>query len=268
MWTHGEPSFATTTYFKQVDITDGILGTREKLEDAVVQLVFSHAVQLGLPQKQVTAFCQRLISSVPSKESLMSTACRLWVSDHQFRGKGVHGLVNAAFRADRNPTLLFAQQFLDALSHLSFREVATESDMEWLFASGCVFRGGYIPECHKAFFTKGQRFRSPMALSTYFDVNAARMFAQKKQAPADGRPPVLWTIQLDSAVQHMRAYLLEPSVSGSSDRELLFGPYNCFVVVHVEWEDEAIADTPHRIDLLACSESTAGSEWWPSAPWG
>lgn len=139
-----------------------------------------------------------------------------------------------------------------------------------------------MPHCHRPFFATGRQFRVPTALSASLTAEAALGFAQRKAAPADGRPPVLWTIQLDVRSQRAWAHFLEspPMPSGlecssAADSattiagELLFGAYACFCVLRVDWREEATPEAPHTIELLAYPDGEAepSAEHWPLAPW-
>merc|ERR1739848_680387 len=97
----------------------------------------------------------------------------------------------------------------------------------------------------------GRKYRAPVALATCFTEHQALVFAQRKAAPAAGRPPILWTVRLDPQSKSFHGYMLEPNSEGRSERELLFAPYACFRVERANWQQQASAEVPHHIQLFA-----------------
>ena len=57
-----------------------------------------------------------------------------------------------------------------------------------------TFRGGGLPDQHRAFYTVGKRFRTRMYLATSFKKSTARAFMLTHRKPIESHP-VLWTIR-------------------------------------------------------------------------
>lgn len=264
-----QASFETSQY-KRVYTHENAPKSIEELFDIVGQLVFANAAVQGLPRPATVDFLKRLLASTSHHDTLASAAAKLWTSMHQLRGKEFCGFVNAAIRADADPVLMPAVQFILALHPLSFSLRAQASDLEWLSTDGHVFRGGGLPKCYRAFFREGQKYCLPMPLSLYFSSNAALTFLAQRRIFDDDRQPVLWKVKLNSAATPLNAFILEPEMTESSERELLFKPYTCFHVVHVEWRDEATVKAPHSIEVFAYPDGAVpfNADEWVFAPWG
>jgi len=162
------PSFGRT-YFTRVDNTDGILGTQEKLDHAVFQFVYWHAVQLDIPQKQVTAFYRGRTQQVGSP-ILQQARARAWACD-------LSTLLSVQIEVPCC-CLLTVSRYVKS----SFSELATESDMEWLSASS-VFYVVVVFPCATKF-------------------SLSWVDGSVRQWPCQ-RPPVFWTHQLVLEIQYM-----------------------------------------------------------------
>merc|ERR1711939_538342 len=134
-------------------------------------------------------------------------------------------------------------QIMSALSPLHLEKMWPSPSKQWWPVDGRVYRGGYIPECHLGFFSEGRQYRASMALAAYFDYSAALSLAQRKAAPSDGRLPIIWIMRLDPIRRCAHAYLFES--------ELVFAPYACFRVERAQFQEQAVGETPHYIEIYA-----------------
>jgi len=259
------------TLFKHVQASLRPPASETEILDALRQLIFMHAVTKGIPQSGAAEFLQTLLA--PVLDSIRSDsafdshmvptqiAMKLWVSTLQFRGKELCSLVNAAIRGDKHPALKPAVQILLAMQPLHLEKKWPAPSREWWPADGRVYRGGWIPDCHKSFFSEGTQYRPPVALSAYFDYALALVFAQRKSAPLDGKEPVIWIIRLDPIRRCAQAHLLE--------LELLFVPYACFHVERARWQATPTPESPHVVEVFAYPdrEVEASADVWAVAPW-
>merc|ERR1712039_1057231 len=158
----------------------------------------------------------------------------------QLRGKELCWIINDALRSDARPALTCAAKVL-----LALRPLALAGNNGRVPPGGRVYRGGCLPVSNRGFFTEGKCFRTPSALATCFSEEAAQAFAQRRAAPGDDRPAIVWTVIIgDVPDPRIPAYVLD------SSGELLFSPYARFRVEHAEWRE---IDGTYAADSLVVS---------------
>jgi hypothetical protein len=105
-------------------------------------------------------------------------AQRLWTSDEPLVGEGPGGggaaarelcaLLNAALRADDEALLRAALPLIRAINSLCVVRGARPERLVRLPPDGRCYRGGGLPDAHRAFFAPGVKYRVPGFLATSF----------------------------------------------------------------------------------------------------
>ena len=60
-----------------------------------------------------------------------------------------------------------------------------------------TYRGGGLPDEHKAFFTEGKKYRVPGFLASYYSEDKAYEFMYRAHDDGAGLPAVKWVVELD-----------------------------------------------------------------------
>ena len=220
-------------------------------------------------------------------EKTMWAALRLWSSDRRIassRGKvELCSLLNHAIREDREPALRHALVLTRAINLFctkpkntrrlwGFYESETASGRNDRWPNGrnsdakdTTFRGGGLPDEHRAFFAVGRRFRSRMFVASSFRRRVALYFMKRQK-----NPRVLWTLRFDAenGCQHVNL-LRRADGSQIAEAEFLLSPYTAFEVIEVARGCAGTDDDPHRITLAVAHDNQC--ETWPEdlplAPW-
>ena len=126
-------------------------------------------------------------------------AQRLWTSDEPLVGEGPGGapaarelcaLLNAALRADDEALLRAALPLIRAINSLCVVRGARPERLVRLPPEHRCYRGGGLPDAHRAFFAAGVKYRVPGFLATSFQEQVPKATPRPKHAApfAPGRP--------------------------------------------------------------------------------
>jgi len=156
-----------------------------------------------------------------------SGAQRLWTSGKRLGGaKEMCSMLNEAIRMDDAGLLEHAVCLVIAINQLCVvRGVRDDTQLRFP-KDGVCFRGGALPDEHRAFFTRGRQYRVPGFLATSFSEDVAYRFYYN--AYDDGMPAVKWVIHLDPR----------------GERDFHF---RCKHVNFVETKNRCVADIPSNL---------------------
>jgi hypothetical protein len=205
-------------------------------------------------------------------DDVSSAAQRMWTSMFQFHGKEFCSWLNSAIRSN-DRTLAQPAAIVARCINKNIVSRRPVSDLPWPQGSMC-FRGGGLPDEHKAFFVPGRQYRYPGFLATSFNRATAQVFLTRAIYDQN-QPGVMWIIHLDTRGQEQFEYrckhvsYISASHFGRAEEEFLFVPYSPFTIQSVEWSDDPKrAKSPHIVHLKAGIDSHDFPEDLPSAPWG
>jgi len=139
---------------------------------------------------------------------------------------------------------------------------------------GKCYRGGGLPDEHKAFFFPGMKYRVPNYLATsYEDGRIVSSFMRRSPHPA-----VKWEIQLDVRgdpggmddarflCKHVN-FIARRAPDVPDEKEFLFVPYSVFEVISTAWSSNPTPTSPHVVTLRAAVDNREELEDLPLAPW-
>ena len=202
-----------------------------------------------------------------------TAAQRLWTSPQPMSERhdfGLHAIINSAIREDDPEEAPAAAVISRALNSLL---VFRRPPVELHFPPGAtVWRGGGLPDAHRAFYTAGKMYRVPGFLATSFSEDKAYEFMYRAHA-LHGLPAVQWVVHLDPRGQQQFRYRCKQvnfvnATQVPGEEEFLFAAYSVFTVRDVQWVSEATPDGPHVVHLEAAIDNNLpNSGGLPLAPW-
>ena len=182
---------------------------QDELLGSLRRFIDSYCSKHGLAQEKGRAFFELLQQeafSTPEGVNQMLTevasgAQRLWTSGKKPSGvsaryaKELCSMLNEAIRLDDEALLEHAVCLVIAINRLCVvRGVRDDTQLKFP-TDGICYRGGALPDEHRAFFTPGTQYRVPGFLATSFSEDVAYRFYYG--AYNDGLPAVKWVIHLD-----------------------------------------------------------------------
>jgi hypothetical protein len=254
---------------------------QDQLLGAVRRAVSRYSVRhsAAVSEQQAAAFFEALQAEAFQHTGevlgeLPAAAQRMWTSAQRLplgdaaEGREFCGILNEAIRLDEEEGARDTAIVVHTINKLLVTRRAGATG-EFPLDATC-WRGGGLPDEHRAFFRPGVKFRVPMFLATSFSEDTAYEFMYR--AHVEGRlPAVQWRIKLDprGAAQfryrckHVN-YVTRTNVEG--EREFLFAPYSAFTVVSVT-EGRGDDRDPHCIELMAAVDNRDEPDDLPLAPW-
>mmetsp|Transcript_82880 Transcript_82880/g.222304 ORF Transcript_82880/g.222304 Transcript_82880/m.222304 type:complete len:210 (-) Transcript_82880:222-851(-) len=198
---------------------------------------------------------------------------------HRYHSRELCSIINQCLREDDAELLVDLMPVVRAINQLCVvqgekRENQPQIQAHQWPSSGKCFRGGSLPEEHKAFFSEGLKYRVPGFLATSLSEEVASKFAERQFDLSNGSAHcVLWIVEVDprgandprlrcKQVNYVRHSNLE-----DVEQEFLFAPYSVFTVQRAEWSPNPTYVSPHRIFLAAARDNRVEPEDLPLAPW-
>uniref|UniRef100_A0A7S4G9F7 Uncharacterized protein n=1 Tax=Eutreptiella gymnastica TaxID=73025 RepID=A0A7S4G9F7_9EUGL len=251
---------------------------QHQLLSAVKELVDHHCAKNGIDEEHGKSFFRRLQSDAFQKpgellSEVPTAAQRLWTSPQPMSERhdfGLHAIINSAIREDdpeEAPAAAVISRALNSL--LVFRRPPVELHFP---PEATVWRGGGLPDAHRAFYTAGKMYRVPGFLATSFSEDKAYEFMYRAHA-LHGLPAVQWVVHLDPRGQQQFRYRCKQvnfvnATQVPGEEEFLFAAYSVFTVRDVQWVSEATPDGPHVVHLEAAIDNNLpNSGGLPLAPW-
>ena len=105
--------------------------------------------------------------------------------------------MNEAIRSDAEPLLTPAVTLTRAINLLCVNRMKVHS-VRWP-ANGIVYRGGGLPDVHRAFFRPGVEYRAPSFVATSFQKHVAINLCRR--ADESGTPAVMWVFHFDEQLR-------------------------------------------------------------------
>jgi hypothetical protein len=251
---------------------------QDQLLGASRRMVYRHSARHSgaMTEAEATAYFERLqAEAFQHKDELLSevaaAAQRMWTSAlclPEVGGREFCGVLNEAIRLDEEADARDTAVVVHTINQLLVTR-RTEAKGEFP-PGGTCWRGGGLPDQHRAFFQPGTKFRVPMFLATSFSEDTADEFLYRAHVDG-GLPAVKWRIRVDPRgetqfkhrCKHVN-FVTRTNVPG--EKEFLFAPYSVFTVVSVT-PGRGDDDSPHRIELLAAVDNRKEPENLPLAPW-
>ena len=290
-----QKSFATSAFRRMYREPDSAPRWHHQLEAAVDALVQAYAKRNGLSLAAGQAFfatlrTNALASAIGGGDSaellqadqLKFIAVRLWTSAAKLGEREFCSILNDAIRDDDSATIGHAVTIAHALNNFCVtRRHDSATPTAWP-SSNITFRGTAMPRCHRAFFTKGKKYRAPMFLATSVreDVSVDSFLMRLAPPNDDQTPPsqepVLWRFHLDGTLPQNRRCLQANFIgrtdgTANEEHEFLYSPYSAFTVRAVHWEAEPCVNTYerrfHTIDIDVAPDNLREPDDLPLAPW-
>ena len=205
-----------------------------------------------------------------------SASQRLWTSAKKMRCNATAdqrefcSILNTVIRLDNQDALAGAVVLVRSINQLCVTRRINENQQVLPPDDRC-FRGGGLPDQHRAFFQPGKKYRVPGFLATSFKEDKAEEFLYRAHDESK-LPAVKWVIELDPRGKSSFKYrckhvnfVSKTNVPG--EEEYLFAPYSVFTVKSAHWSDTPDDETPHIITLTAAIDNRKESEELPLAPW-
>jgi hypothetical protein len=258
------PLFNESTFKRVYDATQAPEYPHQLLE-ALHTLIFHYASLRGIDRAKADAFFRELQETafVHVEELLsdiQSAAGRIWTSPKRMEEREFCFILNEVIREDIEEPMRHAVCITRAINLLLVCDAAKKPR-----AVSMVYRGGGLPDEHRAFFTLKKTYRVPMFLATSVCRETSQDRFCRRAEVKNQLPPVLWIIQLDErGCKHVN-YLHTTECEG--EQEYLFVPYSVFTVEKVEWRDKPTWKDPHLVYLSAAYDNRAFPEGLPLAPW-
>lgn len=272
--------FAESPFRKEYAKNEAV-PTVEALKEAVANLVEDfHVCRCPRgPERCRQQFLEDLASGLSKDDDVPIAAQRLWTSAvRNCADQELCGLINLATRTavpqNARPVALLARAInskLVTVDREAIKRNAAALEQRPGF-NGTCFRGGSLPNIHKAFFeqNKTKKIRVPNYLATAFkDGEVVKGFLER--AEEQGDPCVKWEIHLTSRAG--RCYcthvnFIENRTEGLDDEhEFLFVPYSVFTIDDVKWSRNPTAADPHVITMCAAEDNLEEENDLLLAPW-
>jgi hypothetical protein len=223
-------------------------------------------------QLQTEAFqhTDELLNEVAEAAQRMWTSALLLPLGDTANGHEFCSILNAAIREDHPDTARDTSIIVRTINQLLITRRAEASQVAFPPDATC-WRGGTLPDQHRAFFQPGTKFRFPVFLATSFYEHTAFEFMYRAHVNR-GLPAVRWCIKLDPRgkeqfryrCKHV-SYVTRTNVQGEG--EFLFSPYSVFRVTGVREGCRGDDDDPHVIELEAAIDNRKEPADLPLAPW-
>ena len=204
------PRTLATSVFKRLYDTKLLPVHQHQLMGALHMFIERYCAIHELPEGRGRSFFEELQEEAFSNQAntqqmlkeIPAGAQRLWTSGKRMSGveqlyaKELCSMLNEAVRLDDEELLTHGVLLVIAINQLCVvRGIRAEAELKFP-KDGICFRGGGLPDEHKAFFQDGLKYRVPGFLATSFSEAVILPFCYN--AYDNDVPAVKWVIHLDS----------------------------------------------------------------------
>eukprot|EP00669_Euglena_mutabilis_P013458 TRINITY_DN842_c0_g1_i1.p1 TRINITY_DN842_c0_g1~~TRINITY_DN842_c0_g1_i1.p1 ORF type:complete len:300 (+),score=120.09 TRINITY_DN842_c0_g1_i1:473-1372(+) len=253
-----------TSYFKVAYDAAKAPATLDEFLGALQALITKHSRLRGIDPAVAVLFFSDLREAATKERRLevQNAAARVWTSPKTIEKREMAFILNDALREDNPELMPCVAAFTRAINLL----LVSLSRLSMAPASNMVYRGGGLPEPHRAFFTPGKKYRAPMFVATSVDRDLClKIFCRRAQMNL-GHPPVLWVIRMHEREGCKHVNYIH-TTECMEEQEYLFSPYSVFTVEQVDWKAAPEWKDPHVVHLRAATDNRLEPETLPLAPW-